>query len=143
MWRAVNPQTKKLRHLYGFPRFGTGSFFTTCEKVERNFSPRRPTQNPEQLLISRGISELLQCVNFTVLGCHFNAICAQLFMHNVTSDAVTPSGFSVTGRPLNGHNLETDTQKVSHLPLLLSSHWMEQSDKSAVCVLACVCVCRV
>lgn len=61
-------------------------------------------------------------------------------MHNVTSNAVTPSGFSVTDRPLNGHNLETDTQKVSHLPLLLSSHWMEQSDKSAVCVSVCECV---
>lgn len=71
----------------------------------------------------------------------FNAICTQLFMQNMTSNALTPSGFSVTDKPLSGPNLETDTQKVSHLPLLLSSHWMEQSDRSGVCVcVVCVCV---
>lgn len=64
----------------------------------------------------------------------FSAICTQLFMQNMTSNTLTPSGFSVTDKPLNGHNLETDSQKVSHLPLLLNSHWMEQSDRSGVCV---------
>ena len=70
----------------------------------------------------------------------FNAICTQLFMQNMTSNTLTPSGFSVTDKPLNGHNLETDSQKVSHLPLLLNSHWMEQSDRSGVCMCVCVCV---
>lgn len=69
----------------------------------------------------------------------FPNICTQLFMQNVTSNALTPCGSLVTDRPLNSHNLETDTQKVSHLPLLLSSYWMEQSDTGT----GCTCVCAV
>lgn len=68
----------------------------------------------------------------------FNTVGAQLLMHNVTSNTMTPSGISVTNKPLNSHNLETDTRKVSHLPLLLSSHWMEQNDTSGVCAFVCV-----
>lgn len=72
----------------------------------------------------------------------FPNICTQLFMQNVTSNVLTPCGSLVTDKPLNSHNLETDTQKVSHLPLLLSSYWMEQSDTGTVCVCVCVLLIR-
>lgn len=62
----------------------------------------------------------------------FDTICA-LFMQNMTSNVLTSSVSSETDKPLNGHSPETDTKKVSHLPLLLSSHWLELS-AYALCV---------